>query len=131
MIGCLNDEKCTYPRCPRTCGLDEPGIIAMLQEQIEVLRTYRRNMNLGLLEIRHLEERLDNLQREGYKDSFNYYDECPFDDCIHHPMDMKQYRPEYWQKQGCPTRCFYFANPKYAEDSLGTYACPYYDDECK
>ena len=131
MIGCLNDEKCTYPRCPRTCGLDEPGIIAMLQEQNEVLRTYRRRMGAALHEIYRLGEHLNDIQREGRKDSFNYYDECPYDDCIHHPMDMKRYRPEYWQKQGYPTRCSYFTNPKYAEDFLGKCNCRYYDDECK
>ena len=130
MIGCLNDEKCTYPRCPRTCGLNEPGIIAMLQEQNEILRTYRRNMNKALCEIRHLEERIDRLQWEGYKDSFNYYDECKFSDCIHNPMGMKEYRPELWQKRGYPTRCsFFLAEP--GTENLGEWNCPYYDDECK
>lgn len=130
MISCLNDEKCTYPRCPRTCGLDEPGIIAMLQEQIEVLRTYRRNMSIGLLEIYHLEERLDKLQQEGYKDSFNHYDECPYNDCIFNPMDMKKYRPEYWQQKGYPNRCSYFIDEP-DTPGLGEWGCPYYDDECK
>lgn len=129
MIGCIFD-KCKYPACDRTCGLDEPGIIAMLQKQIEVLDTYRRNMSLGLLEIRHLEGYLNKLQREGYKDIFNHYNECPFDDCIHHPVFQKGDKLS-WVEDGCPTRCFYFANPKYTEDSLGTYNCPYYDDECK
>lgn len=128
MIGCLNDEKCTYPACPRTCGLDELGIIAMLQEQNEILRTYRRNMNLGLLEIRHLEGRLDNLQREGYKDVFNHYDECDCDDCIHHPVYTKKWHKEYWVKEGCPTRCP-FIEEGYVEQ--GGWKCPYYDDEDK
>lgn len=98
MISC-HFNKCEYPACDRTCGLDEPGIIAMLQKQIEVLDTYRRNMNLGLLEIRHLEEYLGQLQQEGYRDEFNYYEECPYDDCILNPMEMKQWRPEYWRKK--------------------------------
>ena len=129
MISCPFD-KCEYPACDRTCGLDEPGIIAMLQKQIEVLDTYRRNMNLGLLEIRHLEEYLDKLQREGYRDEFNYYEECPYEDCILNPMEMKQWRTEYWQKKGCPNRCSYFID-KPDTPGLGEWDCPYYDDECK
>ena len=128
MIGCLNNEKCTYPACPHTCGLDELGIIKMLQEQNEILRTYRRNMNMGLLEIRHLEERLDRLQQEGYKDVFNHYDECNCDDCIHHPIYTKMYHKEYWVKEGCPTRCS-FIEEGYVKH--GDWRCPYYDNEDK
>lgn len=129
MISCPFD-KCEYPACDRTCGLDEPGIITMLQKQIEVLNTYRRNMNLGLLEIRHLEEYLGQLQHEGYKDIFNHYKECKFIDCIHNPMEMKQWRQEYWQEKGCPNRCSYFID-KPDTPGLGEWDCPYYDNECK
>lgn len=129
MIGCIFDE-CRYPACDRTCGLDEPGIITMLQKQISILDKYRRNMNLGLLEIRHLEERLGKLQREGYLDEFNCYEECKFGDCIHNPMEMKEWRPERWKEEGCPTRCWYFIN-KPDTPGLGEWDCPYYDDECK
>lgn len=126
MISCIFDE-CRYPACDRTCGLDEPGIIAMLQEQISILDTYRRNMNLGLLEIRHLEERLDNLQREGYKDIFNKYEKCSFEECLFHPVSQKNRHPITWKNNGFPTQCYYHKNyPN--EPTLGNWNCRYYDD---
>ena len=128
MIGCLNDEKCTYPRCPHTCGLDEIGIIEMLQEQNEILRTYRRNISREMFEIRHLEKRLDKIQQESYKDSFNYYDECSFDNCIHHPAYTKKWHKEYWVEEGCPTRCSYIEEGYVKQ---GDWRCPYHDDEDK
>lgn len=124
MIGCLNNEKCTYPACPHTCGLDELGIIKMLQEQNEILRTYRRNMNMALGEIRHLANHIN----EEYEDVFNYYDECDYDDCIHHPVYTKKWHKEYWVKEGCPTRCS-FIEEGYVKQ--GDWQCPYYDDEDK